>query len=165
MGADPISGGTGRPPRADGPRDELGRPLPWDAPTRLQLEDFLSLTWEENHELGVRYFNSGEYFAAHEAWEAAWKQNRNGPEAEFFKGLAQLGAGYVHLLRGNPHGAMTLLERASSRLSVYPDSHLGVDCRNISERCRSDAAAVSSGALVPGPEALSGLPSGGYPAV
>jgi len=131
----------------------------------LQLQDFPSFSWERNHELGVRYFNSGEYFAAHEAWETAWKQRRNSPDAEFFKGLAQLGAGYVHLLRGNPHGATTLLERAGSRLSGYPDGHLGVACLTVSERCRSDAAAVSSGELVPGPGALSALRSGGYPAV
>ena len=48
------------------------------------------------------------YFPAHEAWETAWKQARGTDDAEFFKGLSQMGAGYVHLLRGNAHGAITL---------------------------------------------------------
>ncbi|MCJ7832470.1 MAG: DUF309 domain-containing protein [Actinobacteria bacterium] len=115
--------------------------------------------------MGICHFNRGEYFAAHEAWEAAWKQNKTGPDAEFFKGLAQLGAGYVHLLRGNAHGAAALLERAGSRLTNYPDEHLGIHCRDVCERCLSDSAAVTAGILLPGPEALSGLPPGSYPAV
>lgn len=152
-------------PRADGPRDELGRPLPWGTPTRLELEDFLSLTWQQNHELGRRHFNEGRYFAAHEAWEAAWKQNEGTPDAEFFKGLAQLGAGYVHLLRGNAHGAVTLLGRAASRLKSYGGIHLAIDCTAIVGRCAADSSAVTAGRLIPGPQALGNLPSEGGPRV
>ena len=66
------------------------------------------------------------YFGAHEAWETAWKQAKGTGEEELFKGLSQMGAGYVHLLRGNAHGAMTLLRRGARRVKAYPDGTLGI---------------------------------------
>src|SRR5438094_10074057 len=84
------------PPKPKRPRDELGRPLPWDSKSRLDLEDFDSMSLEENHRLGVEHFDAEEFFPAHEAWETCWKQAKGSPDAELFKGLSQLGAGYVH---------------------------------------------------------------------
>jgi len=132
------------------PRDELGRPQPWEVENRLVLEDFDSLSMEENHELGRKHFNAGRFFPAHEAWETAWKQARNTDEAEFFKGLSQLGAGLVHLLRGNRHGAVRLLQRAASRIGKYPAGHLGVDAPAVAETASRLAVAVDRGEIVPG---------------
>jgi len=143
-------------PKPRRPRDELGRPQPWDAEDRLELEDFDSLPIEENHRLGVEHFDAGRYFPAHEAWETSWKQARGTDDAEFFKGLSQLGAGYVHLLRGNAHGAQTLLRRAASRIGRYPVGHHGIDTRAVTDRAEADALAVEGGELVPGPDALEG---------
>ena len=127
-------------PKPRRPRDELGRPQPWDAEDRLELEDFDSLPIEENHRLGVEHFDAGRYFPAHEAWETSWKQARGTDDAEFFKGLSQLGAGYVHLLRGNAHGAQTLLRRAASRIGRYPVGHHGIDTRALGYECVKHAA-------------------------
>src|SRR6266513_2797318 len=101
------------PPKPPRPRDELGRPLPRGQESRLHLEDYDALSLEENHRLGMQHLNEGRFFPAHEAWETCWKQAKGTEEAEFFKGLSQLGAGYVHLQRGNPHGAFTLLRRGA----------------------------------------------------
>src|SRR6266550_25745 len=139
---------SGRKPRR--PRDELGRPQPWDAENRLELEDFDSLSLEENYRLGVDHFDAGRYFPAHEAWETCWKQARGTDDAEFFKGLSQLGAGYVHLLRGNAHGAKTLLRRAERRIGSYPDGSRGVRTKQLAAKLETDAAAVERGDLVPG---------------
>ena len=147
-----------RPKKPERPRDELGRPQPWDAENALQMEDFDALTLEENQRLGVAHFNAGRYFPAHEAWETAWKQAKGTDDAEFFKGLSQLGAGYVHLLRGNAHGAVTLLRRAAGRISRYPAGHHGVDSRAVARRAEADAEAVERGELLPGPDALSRPP-------
>jgi uncharacterized protein len=152
-----ATGKTGRPqpdrlkPRR--PRDELGRPQAWEAENRLHLPDFDANALEENHRLGIEMLESGNYFGAHEAWETAWKQARGTDEAEFFKGLSQLGAGWTHLLRGNAHGAMTLLRRGAGRVSGYPDGHRGVHTLALAERAEHDAAAVESGSLVPGADA------------
>src|SRR5947208_15858988 len=157
-----AAGRTGRPRKErlkpGRPRDELGRPQPWDAENALQMEDFDALTLEENQRLGVAHFNAGRYFPAHEAWETAWKQARGTDDAEFFKGMSQLGAGYVHLLRGNAHGARTLLRRAAGRIGEYPVGHHGIETEPVAARAENDAEAVERGELVPGPDALGSDP-------
>jgi hypothetical protein len=149
-----ATGKTGVPSPArqkpERPRDRLGRPLDWGATNQLVLEDYDSLSLEENHELAREHVREGRYFPAHEAWETAWKQARGTDDAEFFKGLSQLGAGYVHLLRGNAHGAMTLMRRASRRVKEYPDGHHGVATAALHDKLEADAAAVERGDLVPG---------------
>jgi hypothetical protein len=151
---DEAIGKTGLPSerrnKPERPRDRLGRPLPWDAVGELELEDFDSLSLDENHELGRAHARAGRWFPAHEAWETAWKQARDTDEAELFKGLSQMGAGYVHLLRGNAHGAATLLRRAARRIGGYADGTRGIATSSLAARLSSDADAVDAGALVPG---------------
>jgi len=152
-----ATGKTGVPSEArqkpERPRDRLGRPLDWDLPTQLHLPDFDANTPEENHELGRRFLAERQCFGAHEAWETAWKQSRGTGDEEFFKGLSQMGAGYVHLLRGNAHGTTTLLERAIGRLDAYPEGHRGVPVGEVVARMRAHVAAVREGTLVPGEDA------------
>jgi uncharacterized protein len=137
---------AGQPPRqkTERPRDELGRPLPWDQENRLELEDFDSLSQEENHRLGIRHFNEGRFFQAHEAWETAWKQGRGTPDEEFFKGLSQLGAGYVHYRRDNPHGAKTLIRRGTGRLGPFGPEHLGVGIERLVREAEDQASAIEA---------------------
>lgn len=157
-----ATGKTGVPSegrqKPERPRDTLGRPLDWDAENQLELEDYDSFTIERNHELGREYVRSGRYFPAHEAWETAWKQARGTDEAEFFKGLSQMGAGYVHMYRGNVHGTVTLLRRASGRIVAYPDGHRGIHTQVLHDRLEQDAARVESGDLVPGDDVTLGPP-------
>ncbi|HEU4527449.1 MAG TPA: DUF309 domain-containing protein, partial [Actinomycetota bacterium] len=61
--------------------------------------------------------------------------------------------GFVHLLRGNAHGAVTLLRRAASRLSRYPAGHRGVDGPAIAAAAEQEAFRVERGELQPGPDA------------
>jgi uncharacterized protein len=151
---DEATGKTGVPTerrnKPERPRDELGRPQPWGAENRLELEDFDSLPLEDNHRLAREHFNAGRFFPAHEAWETAWKQARSTDEAELFKGLSQLGAGYVHLLRGNAHGAVQLLRRAARRVGGYPAGTRGLDTAAIAAAASADADAVERGELRPG---------------
>lgn len=149
-----AQGKTGLPSekrqKPERPRDLLGRPQPWGAPNELEMPDFDVLSLEENHALGREFVREGKYFPAHEAWETAWKQARGTDEAEFFKGLSQMGAGYVHLLRGNAHGTVTLLRRASGRVASFEDGHRGIHTEALHDKLEADASLVESGALVPG---------------
>lgn len=149
-----ATGKTGMPSekrqKPERPRDALGRPLDWDATNELEMEDYDSLSMERNHELGREAMRARRFFPAHEAWETAWKQARDTDEAELFKGLSQMGAGYVHLFRGNAHGAATLLRRAALRISRYQDGSRGVSTTALAERLVADADAVEGGDIVPG---------------
>jgi hypothetical protein len=152
-----ATGKTGLPSerrnKPERPRDRLGRPLAWDADGELELEDFDALSLDENHELARGHARAGRWFPAHEAWETAWKQARETEEAELFKGLSQMGAGYVHLLRGNAHGATTLLRRAARRIGAYPDGTRGVPTAAVAARLAADADAVDAGELAVGEDA------------
>ena len=139
--------------KSERPRDLLGRPQPWGADNQLEMPDFDSLSMDENHELGRTFTRERQFFPAHEAWETAWKQARDTDDAEFFKGLSQMGAGYVHLLRGNAHGTVTLLRRASGRIGRYPDGHRGIHTLALRDKLEADAFRVERGALVPGDDA------------
>jgi predicted metal-dependent hydrolase len=130
------------PPKPRRPRDELGRPMAWGAEGTLHLEDYDSLPREENHRLGIEHFDAERFFPAHEAWETCWKQSKGTPDAEFFKGLSQLGAGYTHLLRGNLHGAHTLLRRGGGRVGGYGSAHLGVDAAGLARAALADAERI-----------------------
>jgi uncharacterized protein len=148
------------PPKPTRPRDELGRPLPWDAEGSLHLEDYDSLPLEENHRLGIEHFDAERFFPAHEAWETCWKQSKGTGDAEFFKGLSQLGAGYVHLLRGNAHGALTLLRRGAGRIRRYEDGHRGIPTTALA------AAALGQASLIEGAEREgSPIPSVDFPKI
>ena len=116
------------------PRDELGRPLPAGEPNRLELPYFDEMTLEECHEEAIRLFDAGNYFGAHEAWETCWGYAKGTDEEEFFKGLAQLGAGYTHWMRGNAHGAAALLGRAAARIEDRGPRHRGIDAATFRAR-------------------------------
>lgn len=132
------------PPKPPRPRDELGRPLAHGAPNLLVMEDYESLPLDENHRLGMANLNAGRYFPAHEAWEAAWKQAKQSDEADFFKGLSQLGAGYTHLMRGNQHGAYTLLRRGAGRIERYAVPHRGVDVARLAAAALAHAEEIEA---------------------
>lgn len=152
-----ATGKTGVPSerrqKPERPRDHLGRPLNWEAENELHLPDFDAKSLQENHELGISLTSEGHYFGAHEAWETAWKQARRTGDEEFFKGLSQMGAGYVHLRRGNAHGAITLLRRGAGRIAGYPDGHRGIATSRLAKRLEADARRVEAGTLGLGEDA------------
>ena len=69
---------------------------------------------------GLHLYNTGEYFAAHEAWETVWL---GAPQSErpFLQALIQVTAAFEHLKRNNNQlGATRLLTAALGRLAPYP---------------------------------------------
>lgn len=75
---------------------------------------------------GIRLFNEGKYFEAHEALEAAWRAEA-GPIRELYQGILQAAVTYHHILRGNYAGAVKVYERSMKRLESFPASCRGVD--------------------------------------
>ncbi len=75
---------------------------------------------------GVALFNRREFFAAHEAWEDAWRTNPGEP-AYFLHGLIQIAAGFVKLQRGEPRGAFLNLDKGRRKLERFAPSRHGLD--------------------------------------
>jgi predicted metal-dependent hydrolase len=89
---------------------------------------------------GLRLYNAGEYFAAHEAWETVWLDAHE-PDKTFLQGLIQVTAAFHHLRRNNPVGTGRLLHAALRRLELYPACFGGISvttlCSDIRERIQA----------------------------
>jgi len=75
---------------------------------------------------GISFFNAGQYFEAHEAWEDLWRST-HGPLRLFYQGLVQAAVGLHHLGRGNRNGAMAQLQKSLSKLEEYPERFCRID--------------------------------------
>ena len=74
---------------------------------------------------GVELIRAGEYFAAHEKLEAAW---RAAPpeERDFFQGLVHVAVAWYQAGRGRRIGTERQLAKAVRRLSPFAPSHRGI---------------------------------------
>jgi hypothetical protein len=89
---------------------------------------------------GLRLYESGEFFAAHEAWEAVWLGAEE-PYKTFLQGLIQVTAAFHHLKNNNRLGTTLLLHAALGRLERYPAEFGGIAagalCGEIRERLQT----------------------------
>jgi uncharacterized protein len=94
---------------------------------------------------GIRLFNEGRWFEAHEVLERAWLAEP-GPLRHLYQGILQVGVGLHHARRGNVHGGLRLLDRGMARLAPFEPDRLGVDVA----RLVRDAAAARRQLAAPG---------------
>ena len=86
---------------------------------------------------GLRLFNAGKYFEAHEALEAAWNEEA-GQIRDLYRGILQIAVVYLHITRRNYNGAIKVYGRSQRWLKDWPDICRGV----FVEELRKDARAV-----------------------
>jgi predicted metal-dependent hydrolase len=77
-------------------------------------------------EEGIRLFNRGKFFEAHEVWEQVWKLAK-GNERTFYQGLIQAAAALVHIQRGNYAGAVYVYLKARRNLERLPELWMGIE--------------------------------------
>ena len=97
-------------------------------------------------EEGVRLFNAGAHWEAHEAWEGAWRE-ASGARRALLHGLILTAAGWVQRGRDREAGARTLYTRALARLQGVGGRAHGVDV----EQLRADLEAWRGGSALPPP--------------
>lgn len=97
---------------------------------------------------GIDLFNHGYYWEAHEAWESLWHAaGRNGPPADFLKGLIKLAAALVKAREGRPAGVARHAQRAQQLFSAVregpagPERYWGLELDRLIDRARQFAAA------------------------
>ena len=76
--------------------------------------------------LGLRHFNAGEYFEAHEELETAWRAE-SGEIRGLYQGILLAGVTYLHIKRNNYAGAVKVYGRSQRWLNKWPDTCRGVD--------------------------------------
>ncbi len=102
--------------------------------------------------LGLRLFNAGKYFEAHEALETAWRAE-TGPIRDLYRGILQVGVAYYHIRRGNWVGARKIFLRCWQWLEPFPEVCRGIQVGKL----RRDARQVEEMLVRTGPEGISAL--------
>ena len=97
-------------------------------------------------ESGLELIRNGEFFAAHEELEDAWRA-APAEERDFFQGLVHFTVAWYQAGRGNRVGCGRQLEKAARRLAPYAPEHRGVDVASILQQVEAAAATVESGSL------------------
>jgi predicted metal-dependent hydrolase len=88
----------------------------------------------------------GEYFAAHEELELAWRAAES-EERDFYQGLVHVTVAWYQAGRGNRNGCARQLEKARRRLGPYSPLYRGVDVADILRQVDVATAAVEGGSL------------------
>ena len=98
---------------------------------------------------GLRLFNAGEYFEAHEELETAWKEE-TGPIRRLYQGILQAAVMYLHIQRGNYEGAVKVYGRSMRWLRTWPEVYCGVNVTKL----RADMQRVIAEVERLGPERI-----------
>jgi predicted metal-dependent hydrolase len=95
---------------------------------------------------GVRLFNGGRYFEAHEAFEESLDELETDPRWEFALALVQVAVGYHKWTSGHP-GAARMLGLGAEKLAAFPPDAWGIDLEALRKRLGSDVVAADHGAI------------------
>lgn len=85
---------------------------------------------------GIRLFNAGEYFEAHEVLEHAWNEDTS-PARELYRAILQVAVAYLQIERGNYRGAVKMFLRMRQWFALLPDVCLGVDVMGLQQAARA----------------------------
>ncbi|MBD0289800.1 MAG: DUF309 domain-containing protein [Thermoleophilia bacterium] len=82
---------------------------------------------ERPYRRGIELARRGDYFAAHEAFEEAWRAAEAG-ERDFFQGLVHVVVAWHHThVTGRPRARASQLEKAARRLAPFAPAHRALD--------------------------------------
>jgi uncharacterized protein len=97
-------------------------------------------------EQGLDLIRAGEFFAAHEELEDAWRAAAP-DERDFLQGLVHVAVAWYQAGRGKRIGCERQLEKARRRLAPYRPTHRGVDIAALLVQLEAAARTVEAGSL------------------
>lgn len=77
---------------------------------------------------GIRLFNRGRFWHAHEQWEVCWL-GTDEPDNTFYKGIIQAAGALYHWQKGNPRGLHRNWAKSRAKLLALPTPYMGLDLR------------------------------------
>ena len=93
---------------------------------------------------GVHAFNQGEYFAAHEYFEIAWRDTKDDGR-EYYRALLHLSGGYYRLTQDRSEAARKFFVRALAWIKTFSSPHLGIDTAAIIAHLQTLIGAIDRG--------------------
>ena len=100
-------------------------------PVNLPLEEERRI-WRK----GVRLFNEGLFFEAHDAWEEVWSQVRHPMRERFYRAIIQVAVTLELLRRGRAVGVRQVFVSCQELFEGVPQVFMGVDIPAFIERLR-----------------------------
>jgi predicted metal-dependent hydrolase len=97
-------------------------------------------------ETGLELIRRGEFFAAHEELEDAWRAAEPG-ERDFYQGLVHVAVAWYQAGRGNRVGCERQLVKAGRRLGPYVPEHRGVNVLSLIDQVAAARRVVEGGSL------------------
>lgn len=91
----------------------------------VSLNDLCNAPLHPRAAEGLRLFNAGEYFEAHEALEDAWNAEP-GKVRDLYRGILQIAVVYLHITRRNYEGAVKVYGRSQRWLKEWSDVCRGI---------------------------------------
>lgn len=76
---------------------------------------------------GIRLFNAGDFFEAHETWEDAWNGTLDRRRERFYRGLIQSAVTLELLRRGRAVGVRQVFSSAAELFDGLPHVFMGLD--------------------------------------
>ena len=108
-------------------------------------------SWRECPEYlhGIRLFNAGYYWEAHEAFEGVWKASpRTGAEEHLLRGLAQFAAGALKVRQGKSRTTHVFVEKCTARFAsareLAGSPFAGMDLERLIDLAHTFAAAADA---------------------
>ena len=95
---------------------------------------------------GIGLIRTGEYFAAHEELEDAWRAAEPA-ERDFLQGLVHVAVAWYQAGRGKEIGCGRQLEKAVRRLTPYAPEHRGIDIAALLVQLEAAQTTVAGGSL------------------
>jgi hypothetical protein len=99
---------------------------------------------------GVRRFNAGEFFEAHEEFEELLDAVENDERWDLLVALIQVAVGYHKATSGHP-GGPRMLGLGLEKLRAFPPVAAHVDVEALRERVAGDLAALEGGGEIAAP--------------
>jgi hypothetical protein len=101
-------------------------------------------SWPAGFVDGVRRFNAGAFFEAHEAFEETLDAVEGDDRWELLVALIQVAVGYHKAANGLP-GAAHMLALGAAKLAAFPDVAWGVAIAPLRRRAADDAVRIERG--------------------
>ncbi len=95
-------------------------------PEQLVLSEEQELLADTRLGGAIFLFNSGDWYACHDSFEALWHETA-GPMRPVLQGILQIAVAELHLERGNCRGATILMGEGLGRLKACPPNALDID--------------------------------------
>lgn len=97
---------------------------PFTLPQRFTEED------RDGFARGVTAFREGEYYLAHDLWEAVW-HSYSPADRRFLQGLIHIAVGAYHLQCGNRKGCRSQFGKAQDKIGPFAPRHWGIDVNRV----------------------------------